>query len=84
MKEERINVNFETDVFKARRIGKEMAHSLGFDEIGVGEIETAISELATNLIKHGAKNGKIILKKLGPSLKLAMVFVKFMALPIPY
>jgi len=61
MKEERINVNFETDVFKARRIGKEMAYSLGFDEIGVGEIETAISELATNLIKHRAKNGKIIL-----------------------
>src|SRR3989304_2235020 len=61
MKEERINVNFETDVFKARRIGREMAHSLGFDEIGSGEIETAISELATNLVKHRAKNGEIIL-----------------------
>src|SRR3989304_9789878 len=61
MKEERINVNFETDVFKARRIGKEMAHSLWFDEIGSGEIETAISELATNLVKHRAKNGEIIL-----------------------
>lgn len=61
MKEERINVTFETDVFKARRIGRQMAHSLGFDEFGASEIETAISELATNLVKHRAKNGEIIL-----------------------
>jgi len=61
MKEERISVTFEADVFKARRVGREMAHSLGFDEIGSGEIETAISELATNLVKHRAKNGEIIL-----------------------
>ena len=61
MKEERISVTFEADVFKARRVGREMAHSLGFDEIGAGEIETAISELATNLVKHRAKNGEIIL-----------------------
>lgn len=61
MKEERIIVTFETDVLRARRAGREMAHSLGFDEIGAGEIETAISELATNLIKHAAKYGEIIL-----------------------
>ena len=61
MKEERISVTFEADVFKARRVGREMAHSLGFDEIGSGEIETAISELATNLVKHRSKNGEIIL-----------------------
>lgn len=61
MKEERIIVTLETDVFKARRIGRQMALSLGFDEFGVGEIETAISELATNLVKHRAKNGEIIL-----------------------
>ncbi len=61
MKEERIIVALETDVLRARRIGREMAQNIGFDEIGVGEIETAISELATNLVKHRAKNGEIIL-----------------------
>lgn len=60
-KEERITVTLETDVLKARRIGREMAHNIGFDEIGASEIETAISELATNIIKYGAKNGEIVL-----------------------
>lgn len=61
MNKELITVVLETDVLRARRIGREMAHSLGFDEIGTGEIETAISELATNLVKYGARNGEIIL-----------------------
>jgi len=61
MKEERIIVTLEIDVFKARRIGRQMALNLGFDDIGVSEIETAISELATNLVKHRVKNGEIIL-----------------------
>ncbi len=61
MKEERIIVALDIDVLKTRRIGREMAHSLGFDEIGISEIETALSELATNLVKHRVKNGKIIM-----------------------
>lgn len=64
MKEERIIVALGTDVLRAIKIGRVMAQSIGFDEIGVGQIETAVSELATNLIKHRAKNGEIILKLL--------------------
>ncbi len=64
MEEQRILVISEVDVLKARRIGREMAKSFGFDEIGMTEIEVAISELATNLIKHRTINGEIIIKPL--------------------
>lgn len=62
MKEERIIVISEVDILKARRVGREIASELGFNEISATEIEIAISELATNLIKHRAIHGEIILK----------------------
>lgn len=64
MREERLIILFESDVLKARRVGRRLASEIGFSEIGVGEIEIAISELATNLIKHRALNGEIVLKEL--------------------
>jgi serine/threonine-protein kinase RsbT len=64
LKEKQIMVTLETDVFKARRLGRDMAYTLGFDEISVNEIEICVSELATNLVRHRTKNGMIILTPL--------------------
>jgi len=61
-KEDVIEVSTETDVLKARRIAREMANEAGFDDTRVAEIETAVSELATNLIKHMTVQGEILLK----------------------
>lgn len=62
MKEESIIVLSDTDVLKARRVGREMVTALGYNEIAGGAIEIAISELATNLVKHRTINGRIIMK----------------------
>jgi len=62
MHEEKIIVLFDTDVLKARRLAREMAVGMGFDKYGVNEIETSISELATNLVKHNALNGEIAIR----------------------
>lgn len=62
--EERIIILFESDILKARRIGRVLASEIGFAEVGLGEIEIVISELATNLVKHRATNGQIIFKVL--------------------
>lgn len=64
MHEERIIVLFDSDVLKARRFVREMAHDIGFDETKAGEIEIALSELATNLVKHRTIKGEIVLKPL--------------------
>lgn len=58
---ENIPVGHELDIPIARSAARRMASVLGFDEIGGEEIEIAISEIATNLVKHHAVNGRIIL-----------------------
>jgi anti-sigma regulatory factor (Ser/Thr protein kinase) len=55
-----IEVQHQAHVGLARRFAEELAMLLGFDEIGVGEIAIAVTELATNLVKHGTKKGRII------------------------
>jgi anti-sigma regulatory factor (Ser/Thr protein kinase) len=61
MREERIFVTLEPDVMKARRRAREMAAGLGFDEKETAGIETAVSELATNLVVHRTFQGEAIL-----------------------
>jgi anti-sigma regulatory factor (Ser/Thr protein kinase) len=51
----------QADIIAARRSAKELAREFGFDEIGQEEICLAVSELASNLIKHATK-GVISLK----------------------
>lgn len=64
MKEERLFVSQQTDVLSARRLARETAMSLGFDHIAVTETEIAVSELATNLVKHKTIKGEIIIRVL--------------------
>jgi anti-sigma regulatory factor (Ser/Thr protein kinase) len=55
-----IEVQHQAHIALARRVAVDLAGELGFDHIATGEIAIAVTELATNLIKHGAKDGKII------------------------
>jgi anti-sigma regulatory factor (Ser/Thr protein kinase) len=61
-KEQRHFVIFEEiDVLRARKAGRDLASSSGFNDIKTTEIEIAISELGLNIIKHKAVRGEIIL-----------------------
>lgn len=61
MSMEQLTIQSDSDVLKARKVGRVVAFDLGFDAGSIDEIEIAISEIATNLIKHRAKDGKLIL-----------------------
>jgi anti-sigma regulatory factor (Ser/Thr protein kinase) len=54
-------VHGELDVFAARREAQLLAAQLSFDAIACGEIAIAVSELATNILKH-ASHGEIVLE----------------------
>jgi len=60
MSEKRIIILFDSDIWKVRKMGREFAAQIGFNEVEAGEIEIAIAELATNLIKHRALHGELI------------------------
>jgi anti-sigma regulatory factor (Ser/Thr protein kinase) len=53
MREVHSEIHRESDVFTARTQGKNMADEIGFGEVGRAEIEIVISELGTNIIRHG-------------------------------
>ncbi len=49
-----------THVAQARRCAAELTHALGFDEVASGRVAIAVTEAATNLIKH-AGGGELFL-----------------------
>lgn len=59
--QKRVVISEEVDVLIARKAGREMASRSGFDQIKTMEIETAISELGLNIIKHKAVRGEVVL-----------------------
>jgi anti-sigma regulatory factor (Ser/Thr protein kinase) len=64
LKEEHILVFLDSDILKVRRLAREAALEAGFDRIASGEIEIVASELATNLLKHHAVDGEIVITAL--------------------
>ena len=54
-----------SQVGEARRLGVAMAEALGFDETARGQIAIVLTEIATNLVRHGA-GGEIVLRSLPP------------------
>lgn len=58
-----IKVFFPSDASEAVRTAKETALTIGFDQKASEEIAIAVSELATNLVKH-AKGGTLTLTAL--------------------
>ncbi len=47
-----ISIKSDIDVFKARRAGRRMAREIGFSAADGAAVEIAISELASNIVKH--------------------------------
>lgn len=57
----RIPVEGESDIVRARLLGREMGRGLGFSVLDQTKIATAISELAHNIVEHAGK-GRIELR----------------------
>ena len=50
-----------TQVGEARRIGSDLARSIGFDEVHAGRVALAVTEAAANIVKHGGR-GHLLLR----------------------
>jgi anti-sigma regulatory factor (Ser/Thr protein kinase) len=55
-----VTIQEQTDVAEARRRGSERAARLGFDSVTIGRVAIAVTEAATNLLKH-AGGGDILI-----------------------
>jgi len=62
--EEQVLVLGPTDVLKVRRLGRELSARAGLDPGRAALVETALAELATNLVKHRARSGRILIRVL--------------------
>ena len=58
-----IPIDDRTRVGEARRAGQEIAEAIGFGETHAGQVALAVTEAATNIVKH-AGTGKILLAPL--------------------
>jgi len=66
-----IPIDDRSQVGEARRAAMEMAASLAFEETQAGKVALAVTEAATNIVKH-AGNGKIVLAPLARGAGVAM------------
>jgi anti-sigma regulatory factor (Ser/Thr protein kinase) len=57
----RVVVEESSQVGEARRIGRGLAQECGFDEIRAEEVAIVVTEVCTNLVKHGG-GGEILLR----------------------
>lgn len=57
-----IPVTESSQVGEARRRAARLAESVGFDEVSAGRVSIVTSELATNLLKHTASGGNLIIQ----------------------
>jgi anti-sigma regulatory factor (Ser/Thr protein kinase) len=62
----RLRVEDRSGVAPARRAAEQLATNLGFDERRVGEVAIVVTELATNLVRHG-DGGEIVLRAKSPT-----------------
>lgn len=60
MSQQLIGITHATDIAAARRTGVQLAGLLGFDETRSGKLAIAITEAATNVLKH-AGGGKVLI-----------------------
>jgi anti-sigma regulatory factor (Ser/Thr protein kinase) len=57
----RLRVDDRSGVAPARRAAEQLADDLGFDETRRGQVAIVVTELATNLVRHGG-GGEIVLR----------------------
>lgn len=59
-----LGIESEADVGVCRRKSVSLAGKLGFDEVKTGEVAILVSELVTNVLKHGGGKGNITISGL--------------------
>ena len=59
-----LEIDSEADVGVCRRKSVSLAGLLGFDEVKTGEVAILVSELVTNVLKHGGGKGRIMICQL--------------------
>jgi len=53
----------ESDIGICRRKSVSLARQIGFDEVKSGEVAIVVTELVTNVLKHGGGQGKILVNE---------------------
>lgn len=59
-----LQIEHESDIGISRRKSVSLAKNLGFDDVKTGEIAIMVTELVTNVLKHGGRKGKILVCEL--------------------
>jgi len=59
-----LEIDTDADVGVCRRKSVGLAGQLGFDEVKTGEVAILVSELVTNVLKHGGGKGRIVICQL--------------------
>jgi anti-sigma regulatory factor (Ser/Thr protein kinase)/serine/threonine protein phosphatase PrpC len=59
-----IPIDHESDIGICRRKGANLANQIGFDKVKTEEIAILISELGTNVLKHGGGKGKMVISQI--------------------
>ena len=59
-----LDIDSEADIGICRRKSVTIAGKLGFDDVKVGEVAILVSELVTNVLKHGGGKGRIMICQL--------------------
>jgi len=62
-----LEIDSEADVGVCRRKSVSLAGQLGFDDVKTGEVAILVSELVTNVLKHGGGKGRIMVCQLQDS-----------------
>ena len=60
-----LSIGRDADIILARTKGEKLARSIGMEKAQVADVAIAISELASNLVKHRVTEGKIIIREIG-------------------
>lgn len=56
-----LEIDSEADVGVCRRKSVSLATKLGFDEVKTGEVAILVSELVSNVLKHGGGKGRVLI-----------------------
>jgi len=57
-------IDSEADIVLARAKGERLSESIGMEKGQVADVAITISELASNLLKHRAREGKVIIREI--------------------
>jgi len=59
-----LSIHSDADIVLARTKGEKLARSIGMEKAQAADVAIAISELASNLVKHKVREGKIIIREI--------------------